>query len=48
MAAVTAERVPDPAACVGIGAPVEVLVFDAPLFRLGSYLSVPKTCPRAS
>jgi Carboxypeptidase regulatory-like domain/TonB-dependent Receptor Plug Domain len=40
--AVTADECRDPLACVGIGAPVEVLVFDAPLLRLGHYRSVPK------
>jgi hypothetical protein len=40
--ALTAEDCPDALACIGIGAPVEVLVFDAPLFRLGHYRSVPK------
>jgi hypothetical protein len=28
--------------CLGAGAPFEILLFDAPLFRLGHYLSVPK------
>jgi hypothetical protein len=41
--AVTADDCLDPAACIGAGAPVEVLVFDAPLFRVGHYRSVPKT-----
>jgi hypothetical protein len=39
--ALTAEDCGDPG-CIGAGAPVEVLVFDAPRFRLGHYRSVPK------
>jgi hypothetical protein len=41
--ALSAEDCSDPVPCVGIGAPVEVLVFDAPLLRLGHYRSAPKT-----
>ena len=41
--ALTAEDCQDPSACIGAGAPVEITVFDAPLFRIGHYRSVPKT-----
>jgi carboxypeptidase family protein len=41
--ALTAEDCRDPPACIGAGAPVEILVFDAPLFRVGHYRSVPKS-----
>ena len=40
--ALTAEDCADPQGCIGAGSPVEILVFDAPLFRLGHYRSVPK------
>src|SRR5262245_3385783 len=40
--AVTPEQCGDGQACTGAGAPEEVLVFDAPLFRIGSYFNVPK------
>jgi hypothetical protein len=40
--ALTAEECPAPAACVGIGGP-DILVFDAPSFRMGHHVSVPKT-----
>ena len=47
--AVTADECRDPAACVGIGAPVEVLVFDAPLFCASATTAAcPRRCPRAS
>jgi hypothetical protein len=40
--AMTAEDCTTPVACIGAGAPFEVLVFDAPLFRVGHYLTAPK------
>jgi Carboxypeptidase regulatory-like domain len=40
--ALTAEECSAPVACVGIGGP-DILVFDAPSFRLGHHVSVPKT-----
>jgi hypothetical protein len=40
--AITAEDCGAPVACIGAGAPFEVLVFDAPLFRIGHYLTAPK------
>jgi hypothetical protein len=40
--AMTAADCSTPVACIGAGAPFEVLVFDAPLFRIGHYLTAPK------
>jgi hypothetical protein len=40
--AMTAEDCSTPVACIGAGAPFEALVFDAPLFRIGHYLTAPK------
>jgi hypothetical protein len=41
--AVTPQECGGGSACIGAGAPFELLVFDAPLFRVGHYLSVPKS-----
>ena len=40
--AVTANDCPAPAACIGAGGP-DILIFDAPLVRLGHHATVPKT-----
>jgi len=40
--AVTAEQCGGGTACAGAGQPEEILVFDAPLFRIGSYFNAPK------
>jgi hypothetical protein len=42
LSAVTPEQCGGGPACSGAGAPEEILVFDAPLFRIGSYFNAPK------
>jgi len=42
LSAVTPEQCGGGSACSGAGAPEEILVFDAPLFRIGSYFNAPK------
>jgi hypothetical protein len=42
LSAVTPDQCGGGQACSGAGAPEEILVFDAPLFRIGSYFNAPK------
>jgi hypothetical protein len=47
LSAVTPEQCGGGPACSGAGAPEEILVFDAPLFRIGSYFNAPSSSSRA-